>query len=132
MARRGSKATQSTVRSVINDEVLPDLTRNIVRDIPAITPRRPLFNPLSVPERNRRPLSSRPRNVRVSVSAAVREKRSVAGAPRNMGQRVGHLNCRRKAKSFNAFKSFAKIRTGSGSRRKARRNRPNFTRRQYC
>lgn len=142
MARRKSKASIDTIRRVLNDESVASF-----REVPSVLPVLPEKRNLHQPSRVLREVHTPVRRLRVSPhegtatlpirkkgarSARAYEVRSVIGAPRNLGQKVGHLRCKVKKKSYNAMNVFSGFKLGKGSRKAKRRNAPPRDRRQFC
>lgn len=132
MARKKHSPTLNKVHAVqqlINKEVLPDEKAYPSRVVPpaetvARSVRQKAF---LLPRKRKRSLSGRVAPMSLPVSASRREQTNRTRGTKTF-DRVGHLNCRRKHKTFTAL---SKMFGGSGKGRRMK-NRPNRSRRQYC
>lgn len=115
--RRAKRANQATVHAVINNEVLPDVSYTSAR--PSVR----LSSPFSTSVVRKKTRRNTP-----ALTATRREKshKTKAFAANSVS---GHLNCKRRHKTFNAMKHV--LGKGKGAGKRIRR-RPNRSRRQFC
>lgn len=146
MARKGSKASSSMIKRIISEEVVPmiggvqtapldqrdDLYYSRVAGQLALRYKLSQSGGTENEYKVARARRIARRSAAAKLTAGKREKKAVKGAPFNMGQKVGHLRCRVKRKEFKAVRRYNFFRIGSGSSRRKKMNRPNFTRRQFC
>lgn len=132
MARKKNRPALNKVHAVqqlINKEILPDEKKFPSTLVPPakVGARSARLKALLLPRKRNRTVPRRAASMSLPLSASRREQTNRTRGTKTF-DRVGHLNCRRKHKTFTAL---SKMFGGAGKGRRMK-NRPNRSRRQYC